>query len=94
MDRAHISYHSTGIADLTRKQQRNWAVVLNQLSQDGCFSTFDVTANQVIARTVTELEKRGYCKITPRTYPWSDVTLTEKGREFLNDNGYTSQEAS
>jgi hypothetical protein len=88
---------SSGLDELTRKQQADPGFVLEFLSKAKRFSVFEVTANQTIAKTVTKLlcdvdmiakkgEKFGDGPLLKRTggaYPWTRVDLTEAGEAFL-----------
>ena len=78
-----IDRFSAGLDELTRKQQASTRDVLRCLDEIKQFSIFEATANQVIAGTMDRLVKCGFITVTPRGYPWSDVVLTEDGRNRL-----------
>jgi hypothetical protein len=80
----HLSVTSwSGLDGLSRAGQRDWATVLKALHEREQFNCFEVTANQVIASTMDALIKGEYITTMPRTYPWTDVRLTAKGRAFI-----------
>lgn len=83
----HIDSFSAGLDDLTRRQAKNWRTVLRVLDRVKRFSVFEATANDDIARTMTDLASEQYKFIVVDDspgYPWSNVALTDAGRAYLN----------
>lgn len=89
---------SSGLDDLPRARQRDVAVVLRVLKARGRFSVFEATANDTIARTMTNLCHKGILIVSKDGtqkfgklietdnscgYPWTKVRLTEDGERFL-----------
>ncbi|MDQ0035468.1 hypothetical protein J2W30_003236 [Variovorax boronicumulans] len=88
---------SAGLDDLTRKQQADPIAVLRVLKAAGRFSSFEASANDVIARTITRMIHKGLTTIKDgvRTnhgklievddapYPWTNVKLTAAGEALL-----------
>lgn len=76
---------SGAIDDMTRKDQRNAIKVLHVLAKHPRFSTFDATANNGIATTITYLFRDEYIvESRPKEeYPWHRVEITEKGKSLL-----------
>lgn len=85
----HIDSFSTDICDLTQEQQADGTTVLRVIARDGCYSVFDVTENQTIARTVESLHKNGYLEQDGDggQYPWCKVKPTEKGYAAMGTKG-------
>jgi hypothetical protein len=96
--RVIICSFSTGLDDLTRKQQADHITVLRVLKQAGRFSAFEASANDTIARTITRLIHKGLTTVKDgvRTnhgklietdhscgYPWTMVKLTPAGEALL-----------
>jgi hypothetical protein len=81
MSKVHFCSFSSGLDDLPRRKQKDFAEVLRVLHRTGRFSLFEATADQAIARTMTDLEQLKLIETTPKGYPWSDVKLTKAGIE-------------
>lgn len=79
----HICSFSTGIDEMKRADQKDPAKVLAVLKQNPRYSTFEVTANQGIARTITLLHERGCIKTVGGAYPWTVVEILPAGDEVL-----------
>ncbi len=79
MSSMYICSFTSGIDDLTRKQQANFDPVLRVLHATGRFSVFEATANPVIARTMTKLMRSGLVDRIGGAYPWTNVKLTSAG---------------
>lgn len=71
---------TSGLDNLSRREQRDAGIVLNVLEARGRFSVFEATANQVIARTITELQEAGLIRVTPEGFPWSRVELMPEAK--------------
>jgi hypothetical protein len=76
---------SGAIDDMTRKDQRNAIKVLHVLAKHPRFSTFDATANNGIATTLTYLFREEFIVDSrpKQEYPWHQVEVTEKGKSLL-----------
>ena len=76
---------SGAIDDMTRKDQRNAIKVLQVLANHPRFSTFDATANNGIATTITYLFREEFIVETKpkQEYPWHRVEVTEKGKALM-----------
>lgn len=100
MDRVIICSFSSGIDELTSKQQKDPVAVLRVLKACGRFSAFEATANQVIATMMTRLCHKGFSVVrngvrndygrlietdSTTPYPWTKVKLTEGGERLLAD---------
>ena len=96
----HLCSFSSGLDELTRKQQKNAASVLRVLAAEKRFSVFEASANADIAKTMDRLLTNSYSTIAPDgtkkdygpllnimggAYPWTDVELTEGGQRLLED---------
>ena len=62
---------------------------INELGE-GC-SQKDISENgyaskKTINSTIKKFEKDGYINLKPATYPSMQIFLTEKGKNFMNDN--------
>jgi hypothetical protein len=53
-------------------------------------SIFEITDNEVIAATVQRILDRKLAIVTPRTYPWSDVEVTDAGRAYVEQERKTA----
>lgn len=99
-DAAIICSFSSGLDELTRKQQKDPVAVLRVLNACGRFSVFEATANQTIATMMSRLCHQGFSIVrngvrtdygrlieTDNTtpYPWTKVKLTEGGERLLAD---------
>ena len=78
-----VDNFTSGLDDLTRKQQRDIAIVLKVLEKHKRFSVFEATANDVIARTMDEVYKGKYVRDTGGAFPWRNVELTDAGRALI-----------
>jgi len=78
--RAHVCSFSA-LGDLPRKAYGNPQAVLAAMVRAGRFSTFEVSDNQRLARTVTALyHDLGWLKLNNDLgYPWTKVVLTPAG---------------
>lgn len=85
MSIVHLDCFTVGLDDLTEEQQKDHRKVLEILDKAGMFSVFEATDNEVIANTMTELEKTEMIKTTREgtSFPWLKVELTEKAKAFL-----------
>lgn len=81
--RVFIDSFSSGLDDLTVKQASDYGVVLQVLERTKRFSAFEASANQAIAKTITQLFKLGLVKDLGGGYPWSNVELTDAGRAAI-----------
>jgi hypothetical protein len=79
-----IDRFSAGLDDLKRAEQRDPRTVLETLARIKRFSVFEASANQSIARTMDKLIAQGYVACRDLGYPWTGVTLTDRGRDFLH----------
>lgn len=76
--RVHVDRFATGLADLTRRQQRDSDAVIAVLRRTGMFSCFEASDNPDIAATMTRL-----CKTRLTTdhesvgYPWTKVVAID-----------------
>ena len=101
MKAAIVCTFTSGLSDMTRKQQRDHVAVLRALKSLGRFSVFDASANTVIATTITRLMTKGltirkadgtetvYGQLLESTggeYPWTTVKLTPAGEQLLKDS--------
>lgn len=89
---------SSGLDDLTRREQGDVNKVLKVLKATGRYSVFEAMANETIARMMSRLHHkgyRGYGKLIEKTggeYPWTTVRLTEGGERLLADAAAATQE--
>lgn len=83
-----ICSFSSGIDEMKRSDQASQASVLRVLAQCKRFSVFEATANRTIALTMDSLVKDELVALDNATssYPWTNVKLTKKGEEFVNDH--------
>jgi hypothetical protein len=88
--RVFIDTFSAGLDDLTVKQAQCVDTVLRTLDRIKRFSVFEASANQTIARTMTDVFKKGYVKDIGGAYPWTHVEITPAGRAIID--AATSQE--
>ena len=79
----NIDRFSAGLDELSRKDQRNQLKVLAVLAQAKLFSVFEATENAVIAATMTTVMKSGWVADVGGGYPWTNIELTDAGREAL-----------
>jgi hypothetical protein len=77
---------ASGLDDLTRKQQRDYACVLRVLHSAGRFSVFEASDNSTIANTMTNLMKSDLVVNLGGSYPWTKVKLTAKGEALLYES--------
>lgn len=82
-----IDEFSSGLDDLPKRRQRSTRSVLTALSGMKRVSIFEVTDNDVIAATVDRIVARGLATIAPSNFPWSNVEVTEAGRNYLAGKG-------
>ena len=97
----HLCAFSSGLDDLTRKQQRDHASVLRVLAEEKGFTVFAATENQDIAETMDRLLTNSYSTVAPDgtkkdygpllnisggLYPWTEVELTAGGQRLLEDS--------
>jgi hypothetical protein len=84
----HVCSFSSGIDEMKRKDQASQAAVLRVLAQCKRFSVFEATANRTIALTMDSLVEDGLVALdsASTSYPWTNVKLTKKGEEFVNDH--------
>lgn len=86
-----VDRFSAGLDDLTHKEQQSPIVVAAALAKLGRFSVFEATENQTIARTMTCLADCGWFKFDNSIgFPWTKVTLTDKGHEAIFKAGDTA----
>lgn len=78
-----VDNFSSGLDDLPRKQQGDAGAVLRVLDKCKRFSVFEATANERIARTMDYVFKAELVRSTGGGFPWTNVELTDKGREVL-----------
>lgn len=81
-----ICSFSSGLDDMRRADQRNPVKVLEVLHKCKRFSVFEATANQTIARTMTDLcagKWSHLIRTTEGAYPWTGVELTDAGLELI-----------
>ena len=93
---------SSGLDELSRKDQGDVVQVLRVLQACGRYSAFEASANDTIARTMTRLHHKGLTilrdgvrreygllieRVEPSEYPWVRVRLTEGGERLLADAG-------
>ena len=81
---------SGGLDDLPKAQQRDIGAVLRHLEQAKRFSVFKATANDRLARMMTDVMKSGYVRDLGGGYPWINVELTDTGRAIAHPT--TSQQ--
>jgi len=75
---------SAGLDEMKRSHQRDPVMVLRALDRCRRFSVFEATATPAIAHTMTYLCKAGLIETDHSVgYPWTAVTLTEKGRSLM-----------
>lgn len=74
---------TAGLDELTAKQARDPVVVLKTLDSIKRFSVFEATENQVIAKTMDMIFKRGYAVRMGGEFPWTNVELTDAGRALI-----------
>ena len=79
-----VDNFTSGLDDLTRKQQGDEGAVLQVLEQHKRFSVFEATATDRIARTMDYVFKAGLVRGTGGAFPWTNVELTDKGRATLD----------
>lgn len=79
-----IDTFSTGIDEMKRKDQFDPVKVLQVLKSHPRFSSFEASANQTIARTITLLFDRNLLKHLGGQYPWTDVEITALGESVLS----------
>jgi len=80
----YMDNFTSGLDDLTRKQQGDPAIVLAVLDKHKRFSVFEATANDRIARMMDLIFKRGYVRDIGGGFPWTNVEITEAGRALMN----------
>jgi hypothetical protein len=79
-----VDRFTSGLDDLSGKQQGNEGAVLQVLDQCKRFSVFEATATDRIARTMDYVFKAGLVRDTGGSFPWTKVELTEEGRAKLD----------
>ncbi|WP_327210448.1 hypothetical protein [Rhizobium leguminosarum] len=82
-EQVFIDEFSTGLDELSRRRQRSTREVLKALLGMKRVSVFEITENDVIAATVQRIVDRKLAVVTPGTYPWSDVEVTDAGRDYI-----------
>lgn len=75
----HICCFTSGLEDLSRKEQADLSVVLRFMRDHKRFSCFEASANPVIARTMTRICQEGFIRDIGGEYPWTNYELTDKG---------------
>jgi hypothetical protein len=97
MTAIHIDRFTSGLDELTRRQQADHIAVLHVLARTGRFSVFEASDNQVIARTMDRLIHKGFTtvldgkktdhglllKLLGGNYPWTACELTEAGKRLI-----------
>lgn len=79
-----IDCFTVGIDEIPVKLRRHYPTVLKILDEYKRFSVFEATANQAIARTMTELCAGGYLTTDNSCgFPWTNCELTELGRKVM-----------
>lgn len=81
--RTFICSFSSGLDDMKRSDQKDMRAVLRVLDKWKRYSCFDASANDAIAKTVTDIYRLGFVKDVGGAYPWSEVELTDAGRVFM-----------
>jgi hypothetical protein len=96
-----ICSFSSGLGNMKRKDQKDVVKVLRVLDQCGRYSVFEATDNQTIAAMMDCITRkkctlvgkdrveREYGRLLRRTggaYPWTEIELTEGGKQLLKDN--------
>jgi hypothetical protein len=77
----HICCFSTALDEMPRKKQADLTEVLKVLAVAGKFSCFEASANPAIAKTMTRICQEGFVETDISCgFPWTRVTLTEKGK--------------
>ena len=92
---------TSGLDEMKRKDQGDAVKVLQVLERTKRFSVFEATANNTLARTISNIMSRGYSviiresgerrdygKLVERTggaYPWVNIELTDGGKRLLSD---------
>lgn len=70
--------------EMRKRDQRSVRKVLALLADKGGFSIFEATDNVVIAETMDTIFDRKLVNLEePSAYPWTNVSLTEAGRQLL-----------
>jgi hypothetical protein len=82
--RVFIDTFSNGLDELTVKQARCVDTVLRTLDRIKRFSAFEASANDTIARTMTEVFRKRYVKDLGGGYPWTKVEITPAGRAIID----------
>ena len=84
MNSVFICSFTSGIDDLSRKEQAQFEPVLRVLRDTGRFSVFEATANQTIAKSMTRLMHSEYVENIGGAYPWTKVRLTPAGEKLIS----------
>jgi hypothetical protein len=85
MGRMMIDSFSSGLDDMKRKDQRDVVAVMRKLATMKRFSIFEVTDNDTIALTMTNIVKRGLIETTGGQYPWATFKITEAGQRLIDE---------
>lgn len=76
---------SSGLDELTRRQQASIATVLRVPARTKRYSVFEATDNQTIAKTMDAIIDRELIATDNSCgYPWTKCELTDAGREWLS----------
>lgn len=84
MSRIMVDSFSSGLDDMKRKDQRDEVAVMRKLATMKRYSIFEVTANQDIAKMMTDIVKRGLIETTGGQYPWTTFKITEAGQRLID----------
>lgn len=75
---------SSGLDELTRRQQADVGEVLTVLDREMRYSVFEATENQTIAKTMDRIIAEELITTDNSCgYPWTRCELTDAGREYL-----------
>lgn len=69
----HIDCFTSGLDDLTEKQQADERVVLEAVRRMDRVSIFEITCNDTIATTMQNLVESGAIELEKETFPWYRV---------------------
>ena len=85
MGRMMIDSFSSGLDDMKRKDQRDVVAVMRKLATMTRYSIFEVTDNNDIATTMSDIVKRGLIETTGGKYPWTTFKITEAGQRLIDE---------
>lgn len=83
MGRMIVCTLTTGLGELSVRDQKSGVAVLQYLRKHPRFSVFDATATKHIAKTMDELKRNGWITLRKEGFPYAKAKFTPKALELI-----------